>query len=417
MKEYGSSVNGFDGLAQHTTNGSTDAPESNKPGSLGIAGRQRPTLEVFVQIVHNREPGTFGSILQRIWREAQSEFDTVPPLSQASAVFHSFNHALCLPAAEELQPSAFCPALLLLQTARPARPAQGSPQGDRPGRDRHRRRRLPLHPAEQKELCSAGAAQALGQPAGSLGDGAGPDGSFPELHSAGQGEQGSVRTKAREISGYEVFFPKVGDYDLRGAPFSWTKVVAMRHALTKFPEATYFWFIEQDVLIMNPDIKVEDQLMKASVIESRMIKDHPVVPPDSIIKTFTHLKGQDVDFMLTQDFDGLAVSSYIIRNSDWAKYFFETWYDPIYRSYNFQKAEAHALEHIVQWHPTILSKLALVPQRILNSYDTAAHGEAYTKGDLVVRLLGCTGQGEYSCDKAAAKFTPVWREAFKLGSS
>lgn len=37
-------------------------------------------------------------------------------------------------------------------------------------------------------------------------------------------------------------------------------------------------------------------------------------------------------------------------------------------SYNFQKAEAHALEHIVQWHGTILAKLALVPQRVLNSY-------------------------------------------------
>lgn len=46
-------------------------------------------------------------------------------------------------------------------------------------------------------------------------------------------------------------------------------------------------------------------------------------------------------------------------------------------SYNFQKAEAHALEHIVQWHGTILAKLALVPQRILNSYtrDTGSSNE------------------------------------------
>ena len=37
-------------------------------------------------------------------------------------------------------------------------------------------------------------------------------------------------------------------------------------------------------------------------------------------------------------------------------------------SYNFQKAEAHALEHIVQWHGTVLAKMALVPQRLLNAY-------------------------------------------------
>jgi hypothetical protein len=74
-----------------------------------------------------------------------------------------------------------------------------------------------------------------------------------------------------------------------------------------------------------------------------MIKDHPVVPPDSIIKTFSHLKGEDVDFVLTQDKDGLSAGSFVIRNGDWAKFFLETWFDPIYRSYNFQKAETHAL--------------------------------------------------------------------------
>jgi mannan polymerase II complex MNN11 subunit len=135
----------------------------------------------------------------------------------------------------------------------------------------------------------------------------------------------------------------MGAYDLKGAPASWTKVVAMRHALTVFPECKYLWYLDQDSFVMNPQLKIEDHVMKSSRLESLMIKDHPVVPPDSIIKTFGHLKGSDVDFVLTQDKDGLSPGSFVLRNGEWAKFFLETWFDPIYRSYNFQKAEIHAL--------------------------------------------------------------------------
>jgi mannan polymerase II complex MNN11 subunit len=74
-----------------------------------------------------------------------------------------------------------------------------------------------------------------------------------------------------------------------------------------------------------------------------------VVPPDSVIKTFANLKGDRIDLILTQDKDGLSPSSFVVRNGEWAKYFLDAWFDPIYRSYNFQKAETHALEHIVQY--------------------------------------------------------------------
>lgn len=135
----------------------------------------------------------------------------------------------------------------------------------------------------------------------------------------------------------------MGDYDLNHAPQSWTKVVAMRHVLTKYPDATYFWYVDVDTFIMNPQLSVEKDVMAAAKLEATMLVDHPVVPPDSIIKTFTHLSGEDIDFVLTQDKEGLATSSFVLRNSEWARFFLETWFDPMYRSYNFQKAETHAL--------------------------------------------------------------------------
>jgi len=117
----------------------------------------------------------------------------------------------------------------------------------------------------------------------------------------------------------------------------------MRHAITKFPDAKYIWFLDQNSFVMNPQLTIEEHVMKPARLEELMIKDHPVVPPDSIIKTFSHLRGNDVHFVLSQDKEGLSTGSLVVRNGDWAKFFLETWFDPIYRSYNFQKAETHAL--------------------------------------------------------------------------
>ncbi|KAJ0169083.1 putative alpha-1,2-galactosyltransferase C8D2.17 [Colletotrichum tanaceti] len=221
------------------------------------------------------------------------------------------------------------------------------------------------------------------------------------------------RDQYAQLHGYEVMFAKVGDYDLRGSPASWNKVVSLRHAMTKYPEAGWFWYIDQDAYIMDPSISVDSLVLKSDKIDSLMIRDHPVVPPDSIIKTFPHLKGRDIDFVLTQDREGLSAGVFFVRNGEWAKFFIDTWFDPLYRTYNFQKAEAHALEHIVQWHPTILSKLAIVPQKTFNSYNRYDKGEMFKDGDFVVRAAGCTMTGERACEEELSSYKTTWQAAFK----
>ncbi|KAK3315321.1 glycosyltransferase family 34 protein [Apodospora peruviana] len=220
------------------------------------------------------------------------------------------------------------------------------------------------------------------------------------------------RIQYAEKHGYEAFFANIHDYDLKNAPPSWASVVATRHALTRFPEARYVWFLDQNAFIMNPRLSLEEHLMKPARLESLMIKGQPVVPPDSIITTFTHLKGPDVDFVLTQDKEGLSSGSFVVRNGEWAEFLLETWFDPIYRSYNFQKAETHALEHIVQWHPTILQKLALVDQRIINAYNQPKQGAEYQEGDLVVRFAECDKIGPQACEIESKRLAQQWRKAF-----
>ena len=143
--------------------------------------------------------------------------------------------------------------------------------------------------------------------------------------------------------GYAAFFPNNTDYDVGSSPRSWSLIPALRHALTLYPHTTYFFSLSPHSIIMNPSLTLTSHIMDPQRLESLMLKDKPVVPPDSVIHTFSHLKGDNIDFVLTQDGEGLCQESFILRRGDWAKFFLDIWLDPLYRSYNFQKSEGHAL--------------------------------------------------------------------------
>ena len=109
------------------------------------------------------------------------------------------------------------------------------------------------------------------------------------------------------------------------------------------PHSEFFFQLDQRALIMNQTLSIESHIMNPVRLESLMLKDVPVVPPDSVIMTFSHLRSDRVDLVLTQDDQGLGEGSMILRQGEWAKFFLDSWFDPLYRSYNFQNAEVHAL--------------------------------------------------------------------------
>lgn len=111
-----------------------------------------------------------------------------------------------------------------------------------------------------------------------------------------------------------------------------------------------FWYLDQNALIMNPTLSLEKHITSYSRLGSLMIKDVPIVPPDSVIRSYRHTPPERIQFILTQDHDGLNPGSFIIKRGMWARYFLDVWYDPLFRMYNFQKAEQHALVNIIP-HP------------------------------------------------------------------
>lgn len=157
--------------------------------------------------------------------------------------------------------------------------------------------------------------------------------------------------------GYGTFFANTSDYayTLNGQPRSWASVPAVRHAMSKYLQSTYFFYLSPYALIMEPRLSLTSHVVDHKRLESLMIKDHSVVPPDSVIKTFGHLKGRDVQLIVTQDGQDLVSGSFIIKQGDWARFFLDVWYDPLYRAYNFAKAEKHALVYFPRLYIIVLS--------------------------------------------------------------
>ena len=112
--------------------------------------------------------------------------------------------------------------------------------------------------------------------------------------------------------------------------------------MTRFPASTYIWLLHQDALIMQKDISIEGHIM-GTRLDEHMLRELPIIPSGTIVRTSGSLRSGDVNIVLSQDVDSLAHESMIIRSGTWAEYFLDAWFDPLYRTYNFEKHELHAL--------------------------------------------------------------------------
>lgn len=94
---------------------------------------------------------------------------------------------------------------------------------------------------------------------------------------------------------------------------------------------------------MNPTLSLHSHVLNEKRLESLLLKGVPVVP-ESIIETFSHLDAAaDIDLVITQDRDNLSPGSFVLRRGDFARFFLDLWFDPLYRDYSFMNAETHAL--------------------------------------------------------------------------
>lgn len=183
---------------------------------------------------------------------------------------------------------------------------------------------------------------------------------------------------------------------------AWAKLPALREALEEYRDkAEWIWLLEPEAVIMDHGVNLVDAMLKESRLESLMLRDASIVPPESVIRTVRTATASDVSFVINHDGAGISTQSFVLRNDDYARYLLEYWNEPLYRSYNFDRQEQSALEHIVQWHYTILARTALLPKKSLASFGEVAPQQdvAYEDGDFVVALAGCANTLGRSCDR------------------
>ncbi|KAK9240318.1 galactosyl transferase GMA12/MNN10 family-domain-containing protein [Lipomyces kononenkoae] len=188
------------------------------------------------------------------------------------------------------------------------------------------------------------------------------------------------------------------------AKLGWYKLPLMRSAMQDNPGSTYFWYLDQNAIIMNPNLNIESHITDVKRLNSLVLRDVPVVPPDSTIRTYRHVPADRMKFIISQDHEGFQTGSFILKNGEYAWYVLDAWFDKLYQEYKFQKAEKSSLEHLAQWHPTVLSKMAIIPQRIFNAYPNGVGDSLYQDGDFVASLAGCDTP-ERSCVR---EFERLW---------
>ena len=71
----------------------------------------------------------------------------------------------------------------------------------------------------------------------------------------------------------------------------------------------------------------------------------------------------------------------------------------------------------MQWHPTILTKLALIPQRTINSYtaEISTRGGAkvtFQEDDFIARAVGCEKDAGRSCEGELELWYEKWRKQY-----
>ena len=178
----------------------------------------------------------------------------------------------------------------------------------------------------------------------------------------------------------------------------WTRVFCLRAAMFAFPDAEWFWYVDEDALIMEKDTDIGSYLLTRDALEVAMLRNQPIIPPTGIIKTFQTTLPEHVKFIFTQLKEKIETGSFLVKNDPIAKGMLDIWLDKLYLSYeNFENGIDSAITHILQWHPYFLGRSIIVPTRMINSVHNPSVTEEmkesdsmnYYPGDLVAQWTDC----------------------------
>lgn len=207
----------------------------------------------------------------------------------------------------------------------------------------------------------------------------------------------------------QEFLPVLENQNLAES-YEFIKPLVIRAAMHAFPTAKYIHFVDQDALLMNLDLSLQKYLLDPKIMDLALLKNVPVVA-NSNIKTYNHFEYSSAKIIIPHDADGnIDASSFVIANDFYGKALIDYLNDPLLRNFPWDNTGdklSAAIGHILQWHPTLLGKTAIVIPKVLASqYDAslgqegesgngASNGDVYhyNEGDLAASFKGCRSRG------------------------
>jgi mannan polymerase II complex MNN11 subunit len=175
------------------------------------------------------------------------------------------------------------------------------------------------------------------------------------------------------------------------------KVSLMREAIFAFKECDWLWWLDQDAIIMDSGFDLKTNLLAPDRLSELMLRDVPITPPDSVIHSYKRIPAEQVRFIASRNDRGISTASFLVSNDVFfGQILLDYWRDPLHRSYHgFRVFKGHngfvdaSLTHMVQWHPAILSRMALVDQSILGGTPDEGlrlQGQKYQDGGFIYLL-------------------------------
>lgn len=183
------------------------------------------------------------------------------------------------------------------------------------------------------------------------------------------------------------------------SPLEFAKIGIMREAMYSFPKTAWFWWLDQDAIITNHAFDIGSELVfDKTKLDKHIMRDMPIIPPESLIHTYSQVSAEQIRLIMLQDDLGMNAASFLIRNDPlYGQLLMDYLRDPLHRNYpGFRstgngKALNAAITHMVQWHPAILSRMAVVSGHILGAYPDEFKilrppGQSFHNGDFVYLL-------------------------------
>lgn len=180
----------------------------------------------------------------------------------------------------------------------------------------------------------------------------------------------------------------------------WQKVEILKQSMREFPNAEWFWWLDLDTLIMEPEKSLEDHIFnRLETIARRSLHDFNPLKIELDIPYVNY--NEQIDLLITQDCGGFNLGSFLIRNTEWSKLLLDIWFEPVayeQKHMVWEHKEQDNLEHLYANQPWIRSRVGFLPLRAINAFPPGACSEFSEnprffynpkEHDFVVNMAGC----------------------------